>query len=254
MNAPQPASQDNKVWTESFTVRAFEMDVTGHLGVLHLFNYFQEVAGNHARALGVSIEALQAKQLTWMMSRFHVQVERYPSGGETLTIETWPSGQSGLHAVREFLLYTQDGSQIGKGTSGWLIIDLQRYRPIRMPDFIEAIELPDRPRAVEDPFNKLSWPLKSDDGKLFSVGYYDLDINQHANSMHAIRWALEAIPEEVRSTSRLKSLEVQFRSEARYGDEIVSYISQDDQELTFRHGLCRKANGKELVFAQSKWG
>lgn len=254
MTASQPASQDNKVWTESFLVRSSEMDLTGHLGILHLFNYFQEVAGNHARALGVSIEALHAKQLTWMMSRFHIQIEQYPVGGETLIIETWPSGHNGLQAIREFLLYTQDGSQIGKGTSGWLIIDLQRYRPIRMPDFIEAIELPNRPRAVADPFNKLPAPLKEDKGKVFSVGYYDLDINQHANSMHSLRWALEAIPDKVRTASQLKSLEVQFRSEAKYGDEIESYVSLGAEDLTFRHGLCRKENGKELVFARSKWG
>ena len=229
------------------------MDVTGHLGILHLFNYFQEAAGNHARALGVGIEDLHQKQLTWMLSRFHIQVNTYPAWKDTLVIETWPSGHNGLQAIREFLLYTEDGTQIGKGTSAWLMIDLNRYRPIRIPDFIDAIELPDLPRPIDDPFNRLTAPDKELEGKVFTVGFHDLDINKHANSVHYIRWALEAVPDDIRSTSQLQGLEIQFRAEAKHGDEIVSRLSRDEQTSTFRHGLCLQATTKELAIIHSTW-
>lgn len=250
ISAP-PANQENSIWTESFQVRTLETDVTGHLGILPLFNYFQEVAGNHARALGVSIEALQEQQLTWMLSRFHVQVDRYPARGETVVFKTWPSGHTGLLALREFLIYTDKGEKLGQGTSGWLIIDLKRYRPIRMPAFIDAIETPDLPRPIEDSFNKLPAPKKVNGSRVFSVGYHDLDINQHTNSVHFIRWALESVPYDFRTTHQLKGLEVQFRAEAKYGDGITSHVEKDSS--SFRHGICERTSEKDLAIIRSTW-
>ena len=251
MDAFQSTEPGITVWNEPFQIRAFEADASGHLGILHLFNYFQEVAGNHASALGVSIEKLNAQQLTWMLSRFHIQVKRYPAWGETILLKTWPSDHSGLHALREFVMYDNEGEQIGQGTSGWLMIDLKRRRPIRMPDFITSIKLPDLPRPVDDAFNKLPSPADSEPSKSFTVGYHDLDINQHANSVHFIRWALEAVPDEIRSEQRLANLEVQFRAEAKYGDDVVSRIEKNG--LVFNHGLYEKVSNRELAVIRSTW-
>ena len=251
MDAFQSTEPGIAVWNESFQIRAFEADTSGKLSILHLFNYFQEVAGNHASALGVSIEKLNAQQLTWMLSRFHIQVHRYPAWGEKITLKTWPSDHSGLHALREFVLYDQEGKQIGQGTSGWLMIDLKRRRPIRMPDFITSIELPDLPRPVDDAFNKLPSPVENEPGKSFTVGYHDLDINQHANSVHYIRWALEAVPSEVRGEQQLSGLEVQFRAEATYGDQVESRIEKNG--LIFKHGLYEQASNRELAVIRSTW-
>lgn len=250
-----PEQRPASVWIESFTVRSFEMDVSGHLGIIPLCNYLQEVAGKHARELGVSMEQLQSSGLTWMLSRLHVQVVRYPAWRETVIVETWPSGHNGLLASREFLMRTEQGEAIGKGTSAWLLIDLQRHRPIRMPEFVDALVLPDRPRPVPDPFNKLPAPGETDEEAVFSVGYHDLDINRHANNVHYIRWALEAVPYEVLTGRQLVGLEVQFRAEAKYGDEIVSRIEQEDGEdgLVIRHGLVERSSGKELALVRSRW-
>jgi len=251
MDAFQSTEPGIAVWNESFQIRAFEADASGHLGILHLFNYFQEVAGNHASALGVSIEKLNAQQLTWMLSRFHIQVRRYPAWDEKILLKTWPSDHSGLHALREFVMYDEAGKQIGQGTSGWLMIDLNRRRPIRMPDFITSIELPELPRPIDDAFNKLPSPKDGEPSKSFSVGYHDLDINQHANSVHYIRWALEAVPDEVRAERQLSGLEVQFRSEAKHGDAVVSRIEKDG--LVLIHGLYDQASNRELAVVRSRW-
>ena len=241
------------VWTESFLVRAYEADIAGNLGIVDLCNYLQEVAGNHARDLGVSIEFLQEQQMTWMLSRLHVQMERYPTWRETVVIRTWPSGHNGLHAIREFLIYTEDGTLIGKGTSGWLMIDLKRYRPIRIPAFIDALVTPHLPRPIDDSFNKLPSPKEAPSGPAFRVQYQDLDINQHANSMRFLVWALESVPYEWRTSRTLAGIEAQFRAEAKYGDELVSRIVPCEDEVTFRHGIYEQASGRELAVFRSVW-
>ena len=240
------------VWTELFKVRTFETDITGHLRMAHLCNYLQEVAGNHAHALGVSIEQLKPANITWMLSRIHVQVERYPAWGETVRVETWPSGHNGLQASREFLVHSEKGEHIAQGTSGWLMIDLNRHRPIRMPEFVDALVLPDLPRPIQDNFDKLPAPPKDPDGLVFPVLYSDLDINQHANNVSYISWALEAVPYDFRTSRNLQALEIQFRAEAKYGDKIVSCTARDEDH-TIHHGLYNRTTDRELAIVRSRW-
>ncbi|HRT70299.1 MAG TPA: thioesterase, partial [Syntrophales bacterium] len=47
-----------KIWTEGHKVRSYEADPHGNITVLSLYNYLQEAAANHARALGVSIHEI----------------------------------------------------------------------------------------------------------------------------------------------------------------------------------------------------
>src|SRR3990172_1102587 len=103
---------NNVVWTETFEVRASETDPTGFASVPAICNYLQEVASNHAQALGVSVEQLTAQGLTWVLARLHVELDAYPAWREPVRVETWPAGLHGRYAVREFLIHDGRGSII----------------------------------------------------------------------------------------------------------------------------------------------
>lgn len=250
-----PGSKTAAVWTEAFPVRAYEADVNGTLSMAHLCNYLQEAAGNHARSLGVSVEQLQSLDLTWMLSRLHVKMQRYPSWRDTVFIDTWPSGHNGLYAAREFLIYTEDGDQIGQATSAWLMIDLKHRRPLRVPEFIDALEVPDLPRPIPDPFLKIQAPAFRASNRSYSVGYGDLDLNQHANNVRYITWALESLPLDILKTYQLRGLEVHFRAEAMYGDVIQSVARQEEDEhgLVVEHALFAQGKDRELAALRSRW-
>ena len=248
--------ESSAIWTEAFKVRAFEMDASGCLSMPAMCNYFQEAAGNHARKLGVSIEQLRSVDLTWMLSRLHVQVHRYPSGGDTVFVDTWPSGHDGLYATREFRLFTEAGDEVALATSAWLMIDLNRMRPLRVPDFIDGIPVPDIERAIADPFDKMIPPERTTILKHFEVRYGDLDVNQHANNVAFIEWALESIPNEARAAHRLDSLEIHYRSQAQLGDIILSKARQQSpQPLVIHHVLYGHTHGdRELAVVRTRWG
>ena len=78
---------------EDFRVRSYETNVNGVASAQTICNYLQEVAGNHATKLGFGVDQLLKKNLTWMLSRLHVQFFRYPQWREIINIETWPSGK-----------------------------------------------------------------------------------------------------------------------------------------------------------------
>ncbi|MFK7846100.1 MAG: acyl-[acyl-carrier-protein] thioesterase [Rhodothermales bacterium] len=260
MEAYDPLStvaQDKTIWTEVFTVRSFEAGVSGTLSIQNLCNYFQEAAGNHARALGVSVEQLQQKRMTWMLSRLHVKVQRYPSWKDTVFVDTWPSGHNGLFATREFRMYTEAGDQVARGTSAWLLIDLRRRRPMRMPDFIDQIPVPEIPRAIPDPFLKILSPEQATIQRHFEVRFSDLDVNGHANNVSFINWAVESVPATIQKTHQLKAIEVNFRTEAHQGHTIISKARKDavDGGMVLHHALFNASDEeeKEIATVRSRW-
>ena len=95
-------------YTEPFRIRYSEGDRHGRLKLRTFFDYAQEVAGNHATALGCGLEALLARRQAWVLSRIRVRFRQYPSIGETVTMKTWPSGFAPLFARREFELVAEE--------------------------------------------------------------------------------------------------------------------------------------------------
>ncbi|MEZ4700118.1 MAG: thioesterase [Rhodothermales bacterium] len=228
---------DPRIWRESFRVRAYEAGPDQRLTIASLCNYLQEVAGNHAQALGVSVT--QQPGLTWMLNRLHVRIDRLPVWGDTVTVDTWPSGHNGLLAWREFLVRDGNGALLVAGASAWVMIDIERRRPIRLPAFIDAIPLPDAERPIADPFPKRVPPPVATHAAAFTVYPGDLDPNGHANNVCFAGWALHALPPQA---GALRSLEIDFKAEAHLGDRIVSEAAPSG-ESAFAHGLYREEDG-----------
>ena len=122
--------------TETFPIRAFECDLHGRLLPRTFCLLLQEAASAHAAELGVSVDTLIARGVAWVLSQLRIDVQRWPTGGERLTIETWPEAASGTRTERRFAVRTADGQRVGEAVTIWLVLDLNRRRPVRLPDFV----------------------------------------------------------------------------------------------------------------------
>ena len=78
-------------FTKSFIIRQYECGLDLKLSFSSLMNMMQDVAAEHSVLLNVSILDLFNRGLTWMLSRYHISVERYPNYMEKVIIKTWPS-------------------------------------------------------------------------------------------------------------------------------------------------------------------
>ena len=236
---------------EKFTVRSYEMDVQGVASVPAICNYLQEVAGNHATELGVAVDHLFRKNMTWVLSRLHVKVFRFPFWREEIKIETWPSGRQNKFAIRDFLIFDQKHNILVKASSSWMIINLNTQKPIAMPEFMDAIRLPDRKRAIDDSFPKMSIPKNPNLERSFDVRLSDLDINQHVNNVKYIEWALESVPLDVWKEKILSELEISFRAETMYGEKITIKTEREDD--IFSHHVISEDDQRDLALLKSTW-
>jgi len=239
------------VWTEPFRVRAYEIGPDARLTPPHLCDWLQEAAGLHATALGVATDRLLAEGRAWVLTRLQVAVARYPRWREEVTVETWPSAADRLYAQRDFVLSDASGAPLATATSQWLVIDVARRRPVRLPEAVHAIVRPDRPHALAPAAEPLAEPEAPDETRQFSVRRADLDLNEHVNNVRFVEWALEAVPGALRAGRHCARLDVQFRAEALYGDTVESTCAVAGEAAS--HRVAHAEDGRTLALARSEW-
>jgi len=242
-------------WIESRAVRASDVTPHGTTSVLALATYFQEAAGRHADALGVSMQDLLTDGKAWVLARLRMEVDRLPEWEEEIVLETWPSGLDGLFATREVLFLGEGGQPLGRGTSAWLVIDAERRRPLRPPSALYDIEVPDRPAPLGRAEDDLSAPSRTDREQTFTVRYHDLDLNRHVNNVRYLEWALETLPLEVLDTCRCRGLALQFEAETTFGDPVraTAELREDGDDLHVRHRLAHADTDRTLALAVTRW-
>jgi medium-chain acyl-[acyl-carrier-protein] hydrolase len=235
--------------TVRFPVHSYAVDAFGTLALPALAGYLQEIAGQHATALGCGIEVLQARGLTWVLARQRVEVPTPVRLGDELEIETWPSGVERLLVSREFTV-RRGGEQVARATTAWLVLDVAARRPVR-PDAVLDPSLRPRLTSLAPLALRLAAPAPSAAERRFDVRYADIDLNRHVNNTSYVAWALECISPERWASSRPCAVEGHFLAEGRLGDAVVARVSGDGDVLA--QAIVREGDGKELARLETRW-
>lgn len=235
-------------------MRAYETDPHGYLTIQSLCDYLQEAAGNHAEALNVSVERLTPLGLAWVLARLRVQIDTYPRWRNPVQVRTWPSGEDRLYATREFLLCDEEGAILARASSAWLLMHVERKRPVRLPDFIKAIHLPDREPPLPDPPGALDPPARPGYEQRFRVRYSDLDLNAHVNNARYVEWVAESVAEQILRGHQITGLDIQYRAETHFGEFVRSRTQQTLQgdTLEFLHELATE-DDRQVALARTQW-
>jgi acyl-ACP thioesterase len=235
---------------ETFKIRASEIDFNQQATLPAICNLLQEVAGNHARELEFDITDLQKDELTWVLHRLHVQMERFPDWRETITIKTWPSSGDGLRAYRDFLIMSANGDVIGRSLSYWLIMNIQSRRPARIPKKILAMAPDDTDHVLPVTDNRFSDFDQADYSQEYKVRKSDLDLNQHVNNVRFIEWALSSLPND----ATVNEIDIQFTAESVLGDTDIAELKDESANSTspsYYHQIKRASDDKMLAKAIS---
>jgi acyl-ACP thioesterase len=220
-----------------------------------LCRFLEEAAVAHAAILGVAVESLIESGVAWVLSRLHLEMERWPAADEEIVIETWPEAASRLFTERRFEVLDTSERRIGAVSTIWLVLDLERRRPLRLPpqvaDRLREHELGPEPRKFSD----LVAPDPIGHELGFTVRRSDLDLADHVNNTSYVEWAIEAVPDEVWSTADLAELEIHFLSECHHGQTVLSrsQVVDPGKETEVRHQLVREEDGAEVARALTIW-
>lgn len=213
-------TETNTFHTEKFTIRANEVDVNGNTTLKAICTFFQEVAGNNAKALNFDITDLHEDDRTWVLHRMDIKIDTFPKWRETITIETWPAAGDALRAYRNYRILDEHGIELGCCLSYWMMLNLKTRRPIRMTKEILNTRLSNREHVLKVKSNRIS-PITDPKNKIiYNVRRSDLDMNLHVNNATYIDWMLESL--STQESASIQSFDIVYMNESLEGDKITS--------------------------------
>jgi len=262
MNHTSPA-----IWSETVTIRSYDVDFRRQATVEALCRYFFEAAWNHAEALGFGFSHLAREGKLWVLSRLLLNFEDFPGWGDKLTLKTWPRPAQSVFALRDFEIFEAAGQRIAAGSSAWLVLEAQSRRPQRVEKFLAPIAGVSRQAAERDPA-KLPAPSRADPQPRttesaaipaeirlpapdWPVRYSDVDLNGHANSARYIGWLMDSYPADWHQRHAPQRLELNYLGESRLG-ETLSLRRQQISPQEFLHSIV-KADRREACRARIQW-
>jgi acyl-ACP thioesterase len=240
------------VWKDQYTIHSYQVDIKGKATLVALCQLLQESAWKHAEHLGLGFSHLKKKNFIWVLARQLIRINSYPEWGDTIEVHTWPTGKDRIFCYRDFRILDPGGSIAAEAATTWFVIDLVTRKP-KKTELYYHLELPQEVEFVfTHRLNKLENFDTEDFTKVIQVSYGDLDMHRHVNSLRYVEWIFNGLPFEFLSAHIPTELEINYMSEASYGDEIsVSYVKKET--LNVFHKIMRTSDNTEICRARTVW-
>ncbi|XP_076950736.1 palmitoyl-acyl carrier protein thioesterase, chloroplastic-like [Bidens hawaiensis] len=273
--------QDSLVFRQNFSIRSYEIGADRTASIETLMNHLQETALNHVKSAGLlgdgfgSTPEMCKKNLIWVVTKMQVIVDRYPTWGDVVQVDTWvaQSGKNGMR--RDWLLRDcKSGEILTRASSNWVMMNKETRKLSKLPDEVRG-EIGqffvDAPPVVEDDSIKLPKLAETTadyvrDG--LTPRWSDLDVNQHVNNVKYIGWILESASQVVEKYE-LASITLEYRRECRKDSVLKSLTAVlggggdnggicDSGQVDCQHVLLFAGGsdgtpGGEVVKGRSQW-
>lgn len=209
------------MYTFNSRVRYSELNQKGALSVPSIINYFQDSSTFQSEDLGVGMDYLEKNKKVWMLTNWHVVIEKQLYLGQDIQISTCPYDFDKLFGYRNFAITDKSGTCV-KGDSKWILFDLTKGRPTRLSEEDVKAHVLEKPFDLNKSTKKSTVSKDSVEKESFEVKYHHLDTNGHVNNAKYIEMAMDFI-----SNKRgVQEFYVEYKTQALLGDVIIPYIEE----------------------------
>lgn len=209
----------------SARIRYSETTHNGVLSLPALIELFQDCSIFHSEQIGFGPERLKAAHKAWVLTHWHVAVDRYPRLNELVTVGTFANRFKTVSAGRNFYLRDEQGAVIARANSSWGFVDLAAGKPVRpSAEHVAAYGI-GQALAMPEESRRVALPERLEPGAPITVRRDLIDTNEHVNNSQYVRIALGALPGEVEA----KRLRVDYRRSATLGDVIVPHVAMEEE-------------------------
>ena len=246
---------DNRMLEIIYPIAVGESDKQYYLKPAAMLNYMQDIAAKGINHYDPRYcwDELYKKGRGWFLTRYRIEFAQYPLQISEIRMITESRGCYRMNAYRDFEAYDNiTGNLLMRAASSWLMVDLENKSILNIHN-----EYPDFPlfekREDDLSLSKVRSFDEPDSEKLFHVRYDDLDINNHVNNTVYITWAMEALDYDFRASHLLKSLDINFKHEVGYGEDVISQVKYDRDNLVTEHIVKSARTGEELCIIRAEY-
>lgn len=202
----------------SHTVPAYETGPDNRMHCHWLMCRLQEAATTHADALGFGIEDMANMGCFWVLTSMRIEVAELPLREKTFSLTTWSRGAKKLRAFRDFSGCNENGQEIIRATSEWMVLDSKTRKPIVID---QKLNFHAQDRCVfQDKMKRLRPGTPEKEIKSLNVGYSSLDANGHVNNTEYLRWSFDGLRPLGFNQNKVKSIRIAFLSEVFEGNSL----------------------------------
>ena len=237
---------------ENICIRYSDIDFDKSLKPFSLLNFFQDIASDNAEKLGFGYSYIYPQNLMWVLLKYRIEFEEYPSDVQDLTLRTEPRGCKKLFAFRNFELLSQE-KVLARASSMWSLVDFKTMNIVNAEEIISNNPYMKKFEQTERDlkYEKIPALTNTDFEKKFEVRYNDIDVNHHANNGNYIIWALEPLSIDFRKNHKLKNIDMLYKKEAKYSEKLVSKVQLSG--TTTIHALKHAETGEDLCLLKCEW-
>ncbi|MDR2803817.1 MAG: acyl-ACP thioesterase [Treponema sp.] len=222
---------------KKYMVAVGDVDTERNIKPSVLFDFFQSLTTEHGEELGVGLDVMLKNGQGWILSRFSLLVERRPRFAETLTIESWPQGFERLLYARNYDVLDEQGTVIARASSSWLILDIEKRRPLRPTALVVSMPA-NEGRSFLEGGARL---LVKREGLVKTLErtavYSDIDFNGHVNNARYIQWVQDALPAGFFKNITKFRIDINYVGEVVLGETVGIYAPPDQRDSMTRHAL-----------------
>lgn len=194
-----------------------------------IMKMLEEIAEQNSFEVGFGLENLAETNCAWLLLDWKVEINKRPKYKEKIMIETWSTKMERCYGYRDFEVYNTENELIGKGTSKWVLIDIEKRRPIRIEEATaEKYAKYDKGYTVYDnEIEKLDEPQNDELTfvKEYIIQRRDIDVNNHMNNIAYLELAYEILPEDIYNENMFKNIRITYKKEVKCGDKVNCYYT-----------------------------
>lgn len=216
---------DDLYTEESHIVDICDVDYKGRLKLSYLFNRFAFLATLDAQKCGMW-ETSMMNQYGWIVAKQTLILDQPIMLDDYIRIQTTIDKGTAVIFPRYYFV-SIDGQVIGRCSSTWTLIDIQKRRitppsriGIKIPEANTHVQLP-KPSNIQIPCAMHKYGERQ-------VVYSDLDINQHMNNTRYIQWALDSIDYRIHEDAFIHKITIHYKKEIRPNTWVYLYVGHQD--------------------------
>ena len=216
-----------------YRVEPQDVDFTLRATIPSLGSAILNTAGIDAHGKGFGVDALNADNHSWVLSRMAVEFDRQPVQYTDYTVATWISDYGRVLSTRNFTLTDAAGCEFGRAVTQWAMIDLSSRSAIDLSGVGREHDgaIVDVPSPTEKPrkIREVTPTFRAE----HRVVYSDIDFNRHVNTMRYIEMMLDMLPVEMLTQEAPVRLDIHFMKECRLGQTLTVGCEMRDRSALF---------------------
>ena len=196
-----------------FYLGTSECDINGTWKLCSILEVVQNTANEHDNMLHIWHKDLILKNVSWVLSKTEIMVDRYLRIGETAEILTYTKGIKALFYPRYYIIRDERKNIVARIGSLLMLIDRDTRKAVSPKDI--GIVIPDVSNM--DPSIKISMRKSNVKGSEIHTQrtpqYSEVDVNGHVNNTKYVEWLCNDFGFGIMKDREIESASIDYRME-----------------------------------------